>query len=362
MRFTINIKKNISKIWNLLKEPNRYLYDMSSNKFNIRRIIIAIIVFLMIGFLLNLYWNFPHFIEFVICFIFIGLLSLWAITYYSKKMGRITSALINQPAAKKTNLLYFRYHTKSIVFVLVPLGTVIVFGTGGCSMFKAISITPTFIWILILFFFVVYTSIIGYLQYIFLAVYICNLAHSRKDYRNLPKTAVGCIPAQLEWLQDLTKLSHTYRNCFFTLGGEYILAFGAFCWLPEMQADKTTVAFYLLWVIIFVVIVLLFPVVSVLEYKWIKKIVECLKSTYIKDLSLEKELNAKDELNHTPDSFHRLVQMLCATQIINSKDYPLKSAWATFYAAFLALLNLTATLLTLTQGLSSILNGFPQIF
>lgn len=312
--------------------------------------------------MLNKHWKFPHFIEFVVCFTFIGFLSLWAITYFSKKMRIITSALVNQPAAKRTNLLYFRYCTNSVVYVFVPLGIAIIFGTCGCLMFKAISLTPTLIWILILFFLVVYISIIGYLQYIILAIYISNLAHSREVYRHLPKTAVGFIPARLEWLQEITKLSHIYRNCFFTLGGAYILAFGAFCWLPEMQADTTIFAFYLLWGIIFVVIVLLFPIVSVLEYKWIKKIVENLKTNYIKDLTLENKLDAKNEFNPTSPSFKRLVKMLCATQIINSKDYPIKSAWTTCYAAILAILNLAATLLTIAQGVASISNVIPQFF
>lgn len=356
------MKKSVSGLWDVLKNPNGHLYKISQNKFQTGLTVVITTVFLLMGFVLNRYWRFPHFIEFVICLVFIGSLSLWAITYYSKKMRRITSSLANQPAAKRANLLYFRYCTDSIIYIFAPLGIVIVFGAGGCFMFGAISLTPTLFWILILFFLVVYTSIIGYLQYIALAVYIRNLAHSSEDYRQLPKTSVGCIPAQLEWIQELTKLSHTYRTSFFTLGGAYIFTFGAFCWLPEMQANTTSIAFYLLWGIIFVVIVLLFPIVSILEYRWIKKIVENLKVNYIKDLAVEKRIDAKFDLNPISPSFQRLVQMLCATQIINSKDYPLKSAWATCYAAFLTILNLTATLLTVVQGLSTISIVLPQIF
>ena len=74
-------------------------------------------------------------------------------------------------------------------------------------MFGAIRLTPTLIWMVVLFVVVVYISIIGYLQYIVLAIYIYNLAHGSGDYRNLPKSAVECIPAQLEWIQALTRLS-----------------------------------------------------------------------------------------------------------------------------------------------------------
>lgn len=63
-------------------------------------------------------------------------------------------------------------------------------------MFGAMEVAPTLIWVLILFSFVVYISIIGYLQYIVLTIYIHNLAHCSGDYCILPKAAVGCIPAQ----------------------------------------------------------------------------------------------------------------------------------------------------------------------
>ncbi len=229
-------------------------------------------------------------------------------------------------------------------------------------MFGAMEITPTLVWVLILFFFIVYISIIGYLQYVVLAIYIHNLAQSSGDFRKLPKATIGCIPAQLDWLQDLTKLSHTYRSSFFTLGSAYISAFSAFCWLPEMLADTTSTSFYVLWGIILVVIVSFFPLISILEYKWIKKIVEQLKVSYIKDLTSEKKLDPKLKVTPISPSFQRLLQMLCATQIINSRDYPLKSSWATCYAAFLTLLNLSATILTIAQGISTIVTDLPQIF
>jgi len=319
-------------------------------------------LYLALGIALNCKWEFPHFFEFVLCFFFIGILGLWAIIHYSRKINKITAALAGQPAAKKANAVFFRYCKESNAYIICPISIVLIFGIGGCSMFGAMEITPTLIWVLILFFFVVYISIIGYLQYVVLAIYIHNLAHGSGDFRKLPKATVGCIPAQLDWLQDLTRLSHTYRSLFFTLGSAYILAFSAFCWLPEMIADTTSIAFYALWGLILVVIVFFFPLISILEYRWIKKIVEQLKVSYIKDLSSEKKFDPNLKVAPISPSFQRLIQMLCATQIINSRDYPLKSAWANCYAIFLTLLNLSATILTIAQGITTIGVDLPQIF
>lgn len=360
MKRKSSVKKALDSFWAALRNPNDCLSAICRNK--IKPLIVVTFLYSALGAALNYKWKFPRFFEFVFCFYFIGVLGLWAITYYSKKIKRITAALADQPTAKKANAFFFRYCAESDAYIICPLLIVLAFGIGGCSMFGAMEITPTLIWVLILFFFVVYISIIGYLQYVVLAIYIHNLAQGSGDFRKLPKATVGCIPAQLDWLQDLTKLSHTYRSSFFTLGSAYILAFGAFCWLPEMLADTTSIAFYALWGIILVVIVSFFPLISILEYRWIKKIVEQLKVCYIKDLTSETKFNPK--LNVTPisPSFQRLVQMLCATQIINSRDYPLKSAWATCYAVFLTLLNLSATILTIAQGITTIAADLPQIF
>lgn len=343
-----------------LRNPNDFLSAICRSK--IKTLIFVTFLYSVLGVALNYKWEFPHFFEFVLCFSFIGILCLCAITYYSRKINKITAALADQPAAKKANAFFFRYGKESYVYIICPLSIVLIFGIGGCSMFGAMEITPTLIWVLILFAFVVYISIIGYLQYVVLAIYIHNLTRGSGDFRKLPKATVGCIPAQLDWLQDLTKLSHTYRSSFFTLGSAYILAFSAFCWLPEMLAETTSPAFYVLWSIILVVIVFFFPLISILEYRWIKKIVEQLKVSYIKDLTSEKKLDSKFKVTPISPSFQRLIQMLCATQIINSKDYPLKSAWASCYAVFLTLLNLSATILTIAQGITTIATDLPQIF
>lgn len=172
-----------------------------------------------------------------------------------------------------------------------------------------------------------------------MAIYIRNLATGSGKFRKLSKSMAECFPAQLDWLQELTKLSHTYRSCFFTLGSSYIITFGAFCWLPEMQANTSSPAFFVLWGIIFVVIVLLFPVVSILEYMWIKRIVEHLKSSYIEDLEAESRLSLKASTHVLSPSTERLAQALYAMQIMNSRDYPLKSAWTSCYATVLSIFN-----------------------
>lgn len=357
-----HLHENVCNWIDLLKQPNSGLDWVYQQKSRLIYISLGYITYMAVGGCLNLIWPFPHFWGFSGCFFFIGALSFMATVFFSVRMGHIATELADQPAAKKANLFYYGKCIKSNIYIIGPISIVAIFGLGSCSMFGAIQFTPTLIWLVILFFVIVYVSIIGYLQYIVLAVYIRNLACGSEEYKRLPKSATEYIPAQSEWLQKLARLSHIYQSAFFTLGGTYIVAFSAFCWLPEMQVNINSPIFVLLWSIIFVAIIFAFPIISILEYQWIKEIVSKLKKTYIKDLASESNINKKSrELGITP-AFHRVIQTIYATQIQNSKDYPVRSVLSVSYSVFLSAFNLVAAAITVFQQLPAFANVLPQIF
>lgn len=344
-----------------LKCPVDYLNNITANTEKLLALVASIGLFIAIGSVLNIFWPFPRFAELSCCLVFVGVLTLFALNYFSKKIKAITAAVASQRPAKNANYAYFRYGNNSLIYIFGPLAFVTVFGLGAFSMFGAFSITPTLFWMVMLFFIVVYISIIGYIQYIVLALYIYKLAHGVGEYRGLSKSLSECVPAHTEWLQSLTKLSHTYRSVFFTLGSAYILLYSAFCWYPEMKADTLEPAFLILWALIFIAIVLVFPIVSALEYIWIKAIVEQLKLSYVKDLAQEGGIQEKTKSKTSQQSIHRLMQTLCANQILNSKSYPLKSAWATGYAGLLSAFNFVAAMVTILQGFPALSTVLPHI-
>lgn len=191
--------------------------------------------------------------------------------------------------------------------------------------------------------------------------YIMKLANSQVPYTNIHHSSNECIPAELEWLQTLTKLYHTYRSAFFTLGSLYILAFYCFCFSPEIKADINSAEFYVLWTFIFVAIVLIFPFTSVLQHYWIKKIVEKLKKQYVNDLALETEIENKQDFA-TNAMQVKLFEIMYVSQIMNSKDYPVRSIFNTGYNLCVSLFNFVATIITVLQGTAIFPIDFHQIF
>lgn len=314
--------------------------------------VIFVISFICIGVILGRYLYFPHFIIYLCIFTTIGIIARSAIHYYVKHFSDITTSLIKQDAAHSANAFYYKYVYSNSIYMVLPCLVVIIFGCGGCYMFDALSFNLLFVWVMILFTFVVYISIVGYIQYIFLALYIYRLASSKHGFGELSHSIHECIPAEIKWIQNLTKISHIYRNAFFSIGSMYIIAFGAFCYSPKFNANRDSLAFYVLWGIIAIAIVLVFPIVSVLENIWIKKIVEKIKNAYISHIKAELNILKKNsKKKKTYESYLFILENIYALRIKESRSYPINSIWSTGYSVALSLFNFLATIITVTDGI-----------
>lgn len=316
------------------------------------------IIFVLIGIVLNLEKSFPLFYLFASLFLLVGIVCLFAERHYCNEIKKIHAVLLLQKCSVKANCFLTNTGTQSIAFAFIPILTVLVFGIGGCLIFGAIELTYTLIWVLLLFSIVVFVSIVGYVQYIFLAVYICKLSYPKGRYTKLEKKAANYIPANIHWIQRLTKLVHCYQTVFFSIGCIYILAFAFFCYFPSMETQRGSCWFYILWAIIFFAIVVIFPLISLLEHKWIKKIVQKLKESYIYDLERESELLKK--VNITP--LMPMLVSVSARQIWNSKDYPLHAPWKKGYTISISIINFVATITTIFTDTFSFIIGLGRFF
>lgn len=117
-------------------------------------------------------------------------------------------------------------------------------------------------------------SFLGYLQFLYLAVYIHNL---RKQSGSI-KTYEKNYPSNTEWIIKLAKLSSYYRNIFFLLGTTYIFAvmFFVFCKGFSVMNKVVNNEIYMVPLClflggVFIAIVVFFPVCGGIEYFDIKK-------------------------------------------------------------------------------------------
>lgn len=323
---------------------------------------IFILVFSVAGFILQYYYSFPYLFQYVCIFYGIGIILIRTIHKFSLYMPEIISQISHQKAAQSANSFYYVYVRKNPLYIVCPSVTVFIFGYGGCTMFGALSINMLFIWIMILFSIIVFISIYGYIQYIFLAIYIHKVATSNYELIGLKHSLQECVPADIDWIQKLTKICHIYRTAFFSIGSLYIIAFSAFCYLPGFNANCNSLAYFVLWAIIFVAIVLFFPIVSFFEYIWIKKIVEKIKNAYILDIKKESSQLEKSSAVSPPSKIQLLFfENMYAFKIMESRAYPITSFWAMGYSVALAVFNFLSAMITVIQGAPIILTVLRQI-
>ncbi|MCR4719075.1 MAG: hypothetical protein K5768_05535 [Firmicutes bacterium] len=317
---------------------------------------------MIIGMELNHFWVFPYSVFFCINFTIILSICIFTLKKITKSLSEIVIDIGFYSKTIKANYIYEKYCKNSILNFIIPLAVVLIFGIGGCLMFGGIKLTPSLIWFLTYFCITVYFSIVIYLQYIYLAVYIFMLSKSDGYYKGNNKSIIDYTPANIGWVKDLTKLSHLSRNAFFTVGSLYIISFGGFCFLPGTAADIKSIEFYLLWSIIFLAIVVVFPAISVLEIIWIKKIVNCLKLSLINDLYTEQHLFNMADKYGLISSLKNLTATISSVQIMNSKDYPISSGWGMCYSLILTVFNLIASIATILQYITPYQGGFLHIF
>lgn len=248
-------------------------------KYKIRLFIIFFAIFFLCGNIFNFIWNFPYFYYFIILFHIIGFGAYWSEKIFIKKINNILADTSYQPPFQKAHV-NFLLKNKHFINYLIPIVIVLVFGVGGCILYRNIQITPTLIWVLLVFSGVVYISIKGYLQYIYLLLFVLEVAISKEKYINLPEIMSAELPREINWKKRLNNLCWFYQSVFFTLGSFYIIAFALFCFTPEFGVISYKVIFHILWLIIFIAIVLIFPIVSSLEIFYNKKIERNLKSSY----------------------------------------------------------------------------------
>ncbi len=350
------IKEYRKKIIDTLYTPSKWCNEL-------KNFYKYIIFFFIIGLLLRYHFFFPYFGFYFCIFTLIAIIVCYSIRCYVQYFPEINALSVTQKSLRSATLFYYKYIRKNPFYFWAPCVVVLIFGWGGCSIFEAIEVTPLFIWVMILFSVTVYISIIGYVQYIFLAIYLFKLSSKKSQFYNIRHTMHECIPADMEWIQKITKLVHIYRIAFFTIGSLYIVAFGAYCYMPSFKTERASLAFYLLWGIIFLAIVLTFPILSILEYIWIKKIVTKLKSSFIGDIETEVKYLKADSSNKNAFTLQiYFLQNIYTQKIAESRDYPIKSILNVMFSTCLAIFNVLAIAVTIIQGIPTVLSDFLHIF
>lgn len=291
---------------------------------------------LAIGIILNIFYPMENFFTKATVLLSILIIALMAEKQYILITNSITSKLIgsrnNIVVAANAKL---ERRKKSAHNYWIPFLFISFFG-GSAIILKLISFNPLGIFCLFAFVIIVFFSIVGYLQYVHLALYLNDI--SKADFIDSGVNYDKTYPAKTDWLVELTKLYHLYRNCFFFTGMLYMIAFYLFTsdlslnmFTNPINSSVEQKIVMLCWIVIFVAIVMLFPISSVAGYLNIEKIVSNLKTTEVYKLK-KRMIKHKKEQEYTP----------LIISIWETSNYPIRDILGRIASSIIAVINFVA--------------------
>lgn len=321
--------------------PNKYVTIFFNFIQGIRpaQFAFALAVYYIIGIYANHIYSFPYFYLYQFIFLFIATVSFWSVRYFHKTMNRLHLLMVADDGCE-VNIMFERIRTSTINFLIPPIGGAF-FGIQALLLVDIPIWNVSAVYMMLSYVICVLISFMGYLQYVYLKIYVYKLYKGdqlcsyEKEY-----------PAKTEWVRLLAKLASIYRNVLFLLGMTYVLAVYGFITLSKFGVlnkaqTNASYTFLLVCFIIcgFVAIVIFFPVSAVIEYSYIKKIIERQKDEYIAELRQQN-----DSLSV------QIAQLIISVR--DTPDYPFKDAWGRIFSAITVFVNLGASVATIVQWLS----------
>lgn len=300
-------------------------------KIDIKKIFLIIVFYNIIGIYTNHIKPFPLYGYFAFIFSFIAIISILTIRHFVDKMNLILIEVSGEPKFRSAKYEYEKMQNQKIIF-MVPLLAIIIYIGTGIPMIKSFELNCSMIFALTAFVPTVYLSVLGYIQYIILAIFIYKINTCNDKYLSYLEQC----PANSTILYSLSELVYLYRNSFFVIGTAYIIAFGLFTLSNAFGVDISINNYCLVlgWGIITIAIVIVFPIVSFLEKKWISSIIRNLKVLSTKKIQKNFKENNGDKLQAS-----NLI-----ISIWQTPDYPLKESVSLGYGIITTALNLVTML------------------
>lgn len=203
----------------------------------------------------------------------------------------------------------------------------------------------------------------GYVQYLCFLwfVYQAGKLKYRSESYNI------YTPAATPWVSQIAKTSQKLRSFFLWIGLIYVIEYGMLVPTDKISFANDTIslntpnntAFLISWVVLFLLVIIAFPIINHYQRKFIVDLVENLKGQTVQDLST---LMAEERRNDQ-DRKRRMSTVITYSVVIenirNTKSYPIKQLFGyetvmTFVTFVVHVINLYSKVASIPQ-LSTIL-------
>lgn len=198
----------------------------------------------------------------------------------------------------------------------------------------------------------------GYVQYLCFLWFVYQAG--KLKYRSESYNVYA--PAATPWVTQIAKTSQKLRSFFLWIGLIYVIEYGMLVPTDKISfADDTislntpnNAAFLVSWVVLFILVIIAFPIINHYQRKFVVDLVENLKGQTVQDLST---LMAEERRND-PDKKRRMSTVITYSVVIenirNSKSYPIKQLFGyetvmTFVTFVVHVINLYSKVASIPQ-------------
>lgn len=339
--------------WTHITKINNCITDKiieSIVKINTCVFILITAVFYGLGIVINYFIEFPKFIFFQSLFMGIYIIAFFSVRYFEEQMKEIRRLMASDRTLFLISDEIYRLRHSALNLIVPPIAGSF-FGCLAAQLFNINIVSLSSFYLIGIYTICVLVSFLGYLQYIYLFVYIQKLGHTTKKISLFNKD----YPPNTKWIVSLTKLYSNYRSRFFILGAAYVFGViyfvlcGEYKVIEKITADNVyKILLIIFWGSVFFAIVIFFPISTIIEHLNIKKIVEKLKDQSIVDLNSRMP-------EHSISNEEKMQKSSLIIAITNTPDYPIKDNLAIIFSALISVINLSASVVaiiefTLTQN------------
>lgn len=319
----INKKKHVY-ILNFNRIYNQFKVTVVNQK--IKLCIGGLVLNCLVGLIILYYSNtLKHFLPHLILLTITNSVSLFISRSYFATLQYLKTEIIDNYQSENVELkgLFNRLRKKTTSKINwgVSFCVVVLFHWGIISQ-GYITLNLVGIYAIFLVCITVSVSVFGYMQYIYVLWFLFRISKCSQMHYNV------MFPAQTPFLFQIANLLQQAKWSFFIEGFcytlEYFILIPKGCVTFEEIKMPDTFSFLVTWAVIFVVIILAFPIIVIFQEHILTKIIDNLKRKQIEYLHTQYQV-LNQHASVMQESINTYLYQVIISGVIASADYPLKS-------------------------------------
>jgi len=281
-------------------------------------------IYTPLGQLINYYHPFKNFSLYQLLFGTAVILATWTIKNFFNKLDKFKTMTASHPMKLTVSNFYSLVYSKWTIPGLIIVSSLFIYSTISLNFIKLDIIG---IYSLVVIVIIMMTAIICQTIYIYYLILLYRLGNSNDFNYSF------YFPAKTDWLVFLVKMGRQINNSFFILGFIYTLVYFLNLPITEISFNKNfnglgdivngtsnNLIFVVSWITIFIIIIIAFPIYSLIQRSLTRSLVRKMKNISIEEI---EQIMKMEKIKKAQDIESQLKYYTLMNNIDNSSNLPI---------------------------------------